>query len=90
MYLDPPYLHSSRVDTDAYDREMKIGDHGDLLELLFESDSKFLLSGYENKIYNKLEKEGWEKLKLGEFTKASSDYSDKGEEYIWFNYKMGL
>jgi DNA adenine methylase len=48
FYLDPPYLHSTRVTTSDYAHEMTAGQHAELLSALSTVAGKFLLSGYRS------------------------------------------
>ena len=52
FYCDPPYLHETRVSVDAYEYEMSVEDHVDLLAELAECDGKFMLSGYRSELYD--------------------------------------
>jgi DNA adenine methylase len=60
IYLDPPYVHDSRVVKDAYAYEMSREDHEQLLETLGSIKGKFILSGYTNDLYVRAEQKfGW-------------------------------
>ncbi len=52
FYLDPPYVASSRK-SGGYMFEMTDKDHNDLIDILLSIKGKWLLSGYDNDIYNK-------------------------------------
>ncbi len=52
FYLDPPYSHDTRKTTGEYMYEMTYKDHVELLETLNEIKGKFLLSGYNNGMYD--------------------------------------
>jgi DNA adenine methylase len=52
FYLDPPYLHETRVSTAAYAYEMSEQDHGQLLELINGCQGKVMLSGYRSPLYD--------------------------------------
>ena len=52
FYLDPPYVASSRK-SGGYMFEMTDKDHNDLIDILLNIKGKWLLSGYDNEIYNK-------------------------------------
>lgn len=61
FYLDPSYLHSERKTTDAYEHEMSVDDHAELLDLLAGVKGKFLLSGYHSDLYDEVAAiRGWE------------------------------
>ena len=93
FYLDPPYVHSSRKGKDRYKHEMSNEDHLELVEIILSAKGKFIISGYENEIYSKLEKYGWKKFnyqtiswaaarKKGE-KKGEISKKQKREECIW-------
>jgi DNA adenine methylase len=52
-YVDPPYLHSTRVmrGRGAYRHEMSDGDHFQLIQALCDLEGMVLLCGYENEVY---------------------------------------
>jgi DNA adenine methylase len=60
FYIDAPYVHSTRVTTDAYEFEMTAGDHAELLGVLGGLTGKFMLSGYRSDLYDRAaERSGW-------------------------------
>lgn len=60
FYLDPPYLHETRVTTNNYSFEMTVEDHERLLVALTELKGKFILSGYRNDLYDAFaDRHGW-------------------------------
>lgn len=61
VYLDPPYLYETRKRKRVYRFEMNEKDYKDLIELLvkYETNAKFMLSGYDNELYSTLKKRGW-------------------------------
>ncbi len=69
-YLDPPYVHSTRLDAQrrdgvprGYSHEMDDADHAALVEyLLHEVEGKVVLSGYRHEVYEPLEAAGWRRL----------------------------
>jgi DNA adenine methylase len=52
FYCDPPYLHGTRVSTDAYAFEMTEADHRELLDVLRQCQGKVMLSGYPSALYD--------------------------------------
>lgn len=81
IYIDPPYLLSTRK-KNLYNHELDEGYHVKLLKVLCESDCKIMISGYENDLYNNYLK-GWEKA-----TKSTiAENSIKRTEVIWMNYE---
>ena len=59
FYVDPPYMHSTRVMRNArYDYEMSEEEHTELLHTLNGVEGMVILSGYPNPLYDRLLK-GW-------------------------------
>lgn len=104
VYADPPYVKSTRK-SGEYRYEMTDEDHHDLVDLLikYENKAKFMLSGYPNEIYEKLEKRGWKRITrtfgcfaIGRtrYTKLIGEESVKNnpsalrKESIWINYDV--
>ena len=88
FYLDPPYLHETRVSQNAYRHEMSFEDHGRLLAVLGSIQGKFLLSGYRSDVYDEAaEAFGWNRTDISIDNKASSKKTkDTKTECIWRNY----
>lgn len=88
FYLDPPYIHETRVTTNDYEHEMTIDDHRQLLECLENIKGMFVLSGYENSLYSLYAAEnGWRVDYCTIDNKASSKKSkEKKVESLWMNF----
>ncbi len=88
FYLDPPYLHETRVTTKDYRHEMSKEDHSILLQTLFDIKGKFLLSGYPSKMYRIAAKVGgWRCVEKKIDNKASSKKTkDTKTECLWMNF----
>jgi len=56
FYLDPPYVLSTREGGKRYKHEMEEVEHKKLVERIQNIKGQFALSGYDNDIYNKLNK----------------------------------
>lgn len=80
MYLDPPYLHSTRKNY-LYKHEMTDNQHLELLELIKSHPGKILISGYENDLYDKF-LQGWNK----EYKNTTAEKGIKRLEVLWMNY----
>ena len=80
-YLDPPYLADTRTSSTKYECEMTDEDHMKFVDVLLKSKSKFLISGYDHKIYDKLVENGWNK-----FTFQSPNVNSDRTECLWYNY----
>lgn len=52
FYCDPPYMRDTRTSPDVYRYEMSAEKHRELLETLSKIKGRFMLSGYENTLYN--------------------------------------
>jgi len=102
VYCDPPYVPETRR-RGGYEYEMSLDDHIDLIELLikYENQVKFILSGYANTLYEKLEKRGWKRIDFDTVCSAVgttriSNLAGKGNvkkhqkrvESVWINYKL--
>ncbi len=91
FYLDPPYLHSTRVTTGDYECEMTAEQHRRLLEVLTGIEGKFILSGYRSDLYDRYaDKYGWHREDIEIDNKASSAKTkEKKVECLWMNYDLG-
>lgn len=87
-YLDPPYCPETRASPDVYRHEMTIEQHGELLDLLVDGglQGKYLLSGYDNDLYNRRLK-GWRK-ESREIPNHSAGGKTKAikTEVLWLNF----
>lgn len=81
MYIDPPYLLSTRSGK-QYKHEMADDQHEELLLTILQSKAKIIISGYENDMYNDYLKE-WNKKSF----QSNAEYGLKREEVIWFNFE---
>ena len=88
FYLDPPYLHTTRVTTKDYECEMEESMHHELLQLLAKIEGSFILSGYPSPLYESFAQEhGWRRVDIHIDNKASAKaVKDKEVECLWFNY----
>ena len=80
IYCDPPYLLGTRRGK-QYNIEMSDEEHEELLQLLLESKSKVMISGYESDLYNDALK-GWRKKTCFSLTQSMR----KAKEVVWMNY----
>ena len=89
FYLDPPYLHETRVTTRDYKHEMTVEQHEELLAVIKKCAGKVLLSGYPNKLYDR-ELAGWRQKDIIIDNKASSAKEKPIQtERLWTNYDPG-
>jgi DNA adenine methylase len=54
FYCDPPYVHESRTDTNAYAYEMSDAEHRDLADSLHRVQGKVAVSGYHSALMDEL------------------------------------
>lgn len=84
VYLDPPYLPGIRKGY-LYSKEMNEKDHIELLEMVVQHPGKFLISGYENELYNEI-LNGWNKACM----QTQAEHGLKRIETLWFNYEKEM
>lgn len=103
IYLDPPYLPSTRR-KGKYRYEMTYKDHEELVNYLIETRTrnKYMLSGYDNDLYRKLEENGFKKIcwdigcsavgrtrQLNIWSKnATRKFNQRRIDCIWINYDI--
>ncbi len=92
FYCDPPYVHESRSDTNAYKFEMSDDDHRKLAEVLNNVKGKVALSGYHSKLMNELYGE-WNFIespsKKAHSTNTRADSAKQNRtEILWINYPI--
>jgi site-specific DNA-adenine methylase len=97
FYLDPPYVPDTRVSKKMYAHEMTLDDHKDLVSLMLKGKGKYLLSGYDDPVYQPLTDAGWtdkwdeEALRVSYgFAKEyeKEDKKSKRSEKLWYNYSL--
>lgn len=86
FYIDPPYMHGTRVmngSTQYYQHEMTDGDHVRLLDMVSKLKGMVILSGYHSDLYDDA-LVGW-----GRFEKKSAAAAHRGTamrtEVLWIN-----
>jgi DNA adenine methylase len=86
IYLDPPYLSTTRTAQKAYTVEMTDKEHGALADLLRNVKCKVLLSGYYSSLYAKMYK-GW-KMHAKEIANHAGQAKNKQRriECLWSNF----
>lgn len=80
MYLDPPYVQSTRKSNQKYAVEMSDSLHKKLCKRLLTFKGKVLVSGYDNSIYDILTDNGFKKVSF------TPKQFCKTKETIWMNY----
>lgn len=87
FYCDPPYIHESRQDNNAYAYEMTDQEHLQLAELLNSIVGMVAISGYDCDLMNSLYPESrWFKIVGPSRTIHST--KDKRTEVLWANYDL--
>ena len=86
LYLDPPYICSSRISPKAYEYEMTDKQHEEYLDLANAHKGKLLISGYWSKLYeDKLS--NWNIVKKSIVNHSSQQkHKQLKEEVLWKNY----
>lgn len=83
LYVDPPYLLSTRKQR-YYNEEMtEEKEHEELIDVLKQHKGPVLLSGYDSELYNKL-LVGWNKREI----KSQAEQGKKRVEVVWANYEL--
>ena len=92
FYLDPPYVPDTRTLKKGYKYEMSVEQHEQLVDVLLNVKGKVVLSGYNNNIYSRLEREGkFTRILIKEVVKSSVNVNREeftAKEYVWINYKI--
>lgn len=88
IYLDPPYLHSTRSDgaTDVYEKELSVEDHIHMLQLAKNARGKVIISGYPSPLYNRTLKSWKCKKKIVANNSGQTKIKEKRTEVLWVNF----
>jgi DNA adenine methylase len=85
FYCDPPYLHATRGDSNAYAYEMDETEHREFAEVINNCKGLAAISGYDHPIMDELfEKGKW--MKSFEGLKPIHSTKDMRQEVLWTNY----
>jgi DNA adenine methylase len=88
FYCDPPYLHETRGDANAYAYEMDEAQYREFAEAINNCNGLAAVSGYDHPIMDKLfEKKKW--IKSFEMKKPIHSTKDLRQEVLWTNYRPG-
>lgn len=83
IYIDPPYLLSTRRQR-YYNVEMtEDTEHRELLEVLKEHRGPVLISGYDSDLYNEILKD-WDRKEIN----AQAEQGKRRIEVVWTNYEL--
>jgi DNA adenine methylase len=87
FYCDPPYVHITRGDRNAYGYEMTDQDYEALARVLNGAEGKVALSNYDCDLMNDLfPPSRWRKVVAREKTIHST--KDRRREVLWVNYEL--
>lgn len=85
FYCDPPYVHTSRGDSNAYAHEMTNGEHRKLAKVLHTVKGKVALSGYSDELMDELYVD-WYRIEAP--TKLCHSTKTPRQEVLWTNYQI--
>lgn len=83
FYCDPPYLHTTRGDSKAYQFEMDEAEHRELADTLRSCNGKVAVSGYRCELMDELYKE-WNRFDAP--IKQCHSIKKPRQECLWMNY----
>ena len=84
FYLDPPYVHSSRGDTTAYEHEMSDAEHIALADVLSSIRGRAVLSGYRTELYDRLFAD-WTRIDAP--VRTAHSVRKPRQESLWINFE---
>lgn len=92
FYCDPPYVHASRADTNAYAYEMSDDEHRELARTLRNVQGKVALSGYAGELMDELYGD-WYRIespsRAAHSTNTGADNKkQRRTEVLWINYSL--
>lgn len=87
FYCDPPYIHKTRGDTNAYGHEMTDGQHRELANTLNAVKGLVAISNYDDDLMEELyPAPKWKKYYSS--VKTIHSTKDKRQEVLWVNYDL--
>lgn len=92
FYCDPPYVHASRADTNAYAYEMSDDEHRELARTLRNVQGKVALSGYAGELMDELYGD-WHRIESPSRAAHSTNTGTNNKkqrrtEVLWTNYSL--
>lgn len=85
LYVDPPYLGSTRADDNAYRHELRSdGDHRELAKALHAARAGVVLSGYPSDLYDRELYAGWDRHTMAASTGQGDEWANR-TEVLWSN-----
>jgi DNA adenine methylase len=90
LYVDPPYLGSTRSNDRAYRHEvMSEDEHRDLAKLLHECKAAVVLSGYPSDLYDRELYAGWDRHTIAATTGQGGVWQNR-TEVLWSNRPLNV
>jgi DNA adenine methylase len=91
FFCDPPYIGGS-VKANWLNIEMPPEDHERLVRTVLQAKGKVLLLGFRHPIYEKLEEQGWQVMRLEVMITFTNPHQTGGKRrrqfrYAWMNYR---
>ena len=86
FYMDPPYVHESRNDSNAYGYEMTDEEHAELADMLHSIRGRAVVSGYRTALYDRLFAD-W--VRIDAPTKTCNSSKGQRQESLWLNFHPG-
>jgi DNA adenine methylase len=89
LYVDPPYLGSTRSNDNAYRCEMRTeAEHRDLADALHAARAAVVLSGYPSDLYDRELYAGWDRHTIAASTGQGGTWANR-TEVLWSNRPIG-
>jgi DNA adenine methylase len=90
LYVDPPYLGSTRANDNAYRCEMRTeAEHRELAEALHAARAAVVLSGYASDLYDRELYAGWDRHTIAATTGQGGKWQNR-TEVLWSNRPLGV
>lgn len=90
LYVDPPYLGTTRANDSAYRHEMKSEtEHRELASVLHAARAAVVLSGYASDLYDRELYAGWDRHTMAAGTGQGPNGWTNRTEVLWSNRPLG-
>lgn len=92
-FLDVPYVEDDPKTgkakaTQGYEDNFTPDNQEELIDIMISSSNKAIFCGYENKVYKRLEQNGFHKYFVGLVNVSSSAMGRKRKEFVWCNFNI--
>lgn len=89
LYVDPPYVGSTRAPDNAYRHEMRNDDeHRQLADALHAARAAVVISGYPSELYDRELYAGWDRHQMAATTGQGGTWANR-TEVVWSNRTLG-